>query len=152
MTTNFKLGLLLRVLGRDPVEFYDRVLTVLEVKLEHRGIEPSRLAPANRTDVFNLLEEEFSTSVGPILQEKPLQEIEEKLSKQLGQLNHEGPFQLFHNGDSALARTCYVVCRILQPAVVLETGVAYGVTSAFLLQALHVNQNGKLLSIDLPPL
>ncbi|HVB55869.1 MAG TPA: class I SAM-dependent methyltransferase [Candidatus Acidoferrales bacterium] len=152
MTANSKLQLLLRVLGRDPVEFYDRVRTVLEVRFEHWRIEPSRLAPADQTDALRRLEEEFATSIGPILQEKPLREVEENVSKRFGQLNHDRPFQLFHNGDSVLARTCYVACRILQPDVVLETGVAYGVTSAFLLQALQVNQKGKLFSIDLPPL
>ena len=34
----------------------------------------------------------------------------------------------------------------------VETGVGYGVTSAFLLQALAVNNQGQLWSIDLPPL
>jgi hypothetical protein len=35
---------------------------------------------------------------------------------------------------------------------VVETGVAYGVNSAFILAALEVNGNGQLHSIDLPPL
>jgi hypothetical protein len=45
-----------------------------------------------------------------------------------------------------------VLCRLLSPNIVLETGVAYGVTSAFTLQALAVNRKGTLVSIDLPPL
>jgi len=57
-----------------------------------------------------------------------------------------------HNADFALARTAYLVCRALRPAVVVETGVAYGVTSAFILQALHRNAGGTLYSVDLPPL
>jgi predicted O-methyltransferase YrrM len=35
---------------------------------------------------------------------------------------------------------------------VLETGVAYGVSSVFILKALEVNGRGTLHSIDLPPL
>lgn len=51
-----------------------------------------------------------------------------------------------------LARTCYAFCRALKLQVVLETGVAYGVTSAFILKALEVNNGGLLHSVDLPPL
>jgi predicted O-methyltransferase YrrM len=36
--------------------------------------------------------------------------------------------------------------------VVVETGVAYGITSAYILQALAENGEGELHSIDLPPL
>jgi predicted O-methyltransferase YrrM len=35
---------------------------------------------------------------------------------------------------------------------VLETGVAYGVSSVFILKALEVNGRGTLHSVDLPPL
>ncbi|MBC7345589.1 MAG: class I SAM-dependent methyltransferase [Clostridia bacterium] len=40
----------------------------------------------------------------------------------------------------------------MKPRVVLETGVGYGVTTAFFLKALEVNQRGTLYSMDLPPL
>jgi methyltransferase family protein len=64
----------------------------------------------------------------------------------------EAPFGSFHNGDLRLARLCYALARIIRPLSVVETGVCYGVTSAFLLKALHVNGCGVLQSIDLPPL
>ena len=62
------------------------------------------------------------------------------------------PFRTTHNGDPLLGRVCYAMARALRPAVVIETGVCYGVTSAYLLQALRVNGTGQLHSIDLPPL
>jgi predicted O-methyltransferase YrrM len=62
------------------------------------------------------------------------------------------PFEVSHNATIALGRLCYAVCRELRPAVVVETGVAYGVTSAYVLQALAENGEGELHSIDLPPL
>jgi predicted O-methyltransferase YrrM len=40
----------------------------------------------------------------------------------------------------------------MSPNIVLETGAAYGVTSAFIVQALEVNRKGTLISVDLPPL
>lgn len=48
------------------------------------------------------------------------------------------------------APTLYVLCRILKPEIVVETGVADGFSSAFILQALEKNGKGRLYSIDLP--
>lgn len=64
----------------------------------------------------------------------------------------DGPFGAFHDGTTTLGRLCYAACRALRPAVVVETGVAYGVTSAYILRALAENAKGELHSIDLPPL
>jgi len=44
----------------------------------------------------------------------------------------------------------YAVLRKLRPAVAVETGVCNGVSSAFLLLALHANGSGGLWSVDLP--
>ena len=49
-----------------------------------------------------------------------------------------------------LAEALYGLCRALTPDVVIETGVAAGVSSAIILQALADNNKGKLLSIDKP--
>ena len=43
----------------------------------------------------------------------------------------------------------YAAARVLQPDVVVETGVASGVSSAYLLVALEQNQKGKLHSIEI---
>lgn len=48
------------------------------------------------------------------------------------------------------APAIYVICRILKPEIVVETGVADGFSSSFILQALELNQKGRLFSIDLP--
>lgn len=44
----------------------------------------------------------------------------------------------------------YVLCRAVKPLYVVETGVASGVSSTFILQALEDNHKGQLFSIDLP--
>ena len=44
----------------------------------------------------------------------------------------------------------YVLCRTLKPEVVVETGVASGMSSSFILRALDKNAKGKLYSIDVP--
>lgn len=42
-----------------------------------------------------------------------------------------------------------MLVRILRPTVVIETGVANGISSAFILKALDKNNEGMLYSIDL---
>lgn len=44
----------------------------------------------------------------------------------------------------------YVICRIVSPEVVVETGVADGFSTSFILKALERNNKGRLYSIDLP--
>jgi hypothetical protein len=44
----------------------------------------------------------------------------------------------------------YVIVRALKPEAVVETGVAAGISSSFILQALEDNNKGTLYSIDLP--
>ena len=46
--------------------------------------------------------------------------------------------------------TLYVLIRLLKPEICVETGVFYGGSTAFILNALKKNQKGKLISIDLP--
>ena len=42
----------------------------------------------------------------------------------------------------------YGLCRILKPDVIVETGVAYGLSSSYILKALQENGKGTLYSID----
>jgi predicted O-methyltransferase YrrM len=53
-------------------------------------------------------------------------------------------------GGSRWAAELYVVVRATRPAVIVETGVASGVSSAHMLRALAANGTGTLHSIDLP--
>jgi predicted O-methyltransferase YrrM len=56
------------------------------------------------------------------------------------------------DGDPALARAAWYVVRLAQPSVVVETGVGRGVTTRVILEALARNGQGRLWSIDVPPL
>jgi len=44
----------------------------------------------------------------------------------------------------------YALCRFLKPKIVVETGVGFGISSKFILQALQDNGFGELYSIDYP--
>jgi hypothetical protein len=54
-------------------------------------------------------------------------------------------------GDTTLGELVYALVRAARPDNVIETGVATGVTSAFVLAALEDNGHGRLHSVDLPP-
>jgi hypothetical protein len=60
-------------------------------------------------------------------------------------------YQSWNDGDMGLVRSIWCLTRHLRPRIVVETGVAHGVTSRFILEALESNGAGHLWSIDLPP-
>jgi hypothetical protein len=60
-------------------------------------------------------------------------------------------FQWWNDGDAGLVRAIWCLIRHKRPKNVVETGVAHGVTSRCVLEALERNGSGHLWSIDLPP-
>ncbi|MDQ3237385.1 MAG: class I SAM-dependent methyltransferase [Actinomycetota bacterium] len=90
--------------------------------------------------------------VAEILDELALRDLEEATRQILRYVHQENPRGAQWPADSILARCCYLLCRLVRPAIVVETGVAYGVSSAFVLQALEENGRGVLHSVDPPPL
>ena len=61
-------------------------------------------------------------------------------------------FAAWNDGDAGLVRTTWCLVRHTRPKRVVETGVAHGVTSRFILESLRRNGRGRLWSIDLPPI
>jgi hypothetical protein len=61
-------------------------------------------------------------------------------------------FKGWNDGDPAFVRAIWCTTRQLRPSQVVETGVAHGVTSRFILEALEKNGNGRLWSIDRAPI
>jgi hypothetical protein len=61
-------------------------------------------------------------------------------------------FGSWNDGDAGLVRAIWCLTRHLRPKNVVETGVAHGVSSRFILEALEKNGSGHLSSIDLPPI
>jgi predicted O-methyltransferase YrrM len=63
-----------------------------------------------------------------------------------------GAFGGWDDGDVRLGRLAWYLTRNLQPERVIETGVARGLTTRIILEAMERNGRGHLWSIDLPPL
>lgn len=63
-----------------------------------------------------------------------------------------GAFGGWDDGDARLGRLAWCLTRHLRPEFVVETGVARGLTTRVILEAMDRNGRGRLWSIDLPPL
>jgi len=146
-----KLALLLRLLLKNPVEFRDRVLTVAEFHAD-RLRPKATIVPMERDALMHQLEAYLGGKLHSFLNEPALSEIENEVFQKQRRVIERPVFETYHDADFLLARLCYALCRLQKPEVVVETGVGYGVTSAFMLQALSMNNKGQLWSIDLSPL
>ena len=69
-------------------------------------------------------------------------------SKGLGYGRHT--YGYYSDADSSLCRAVWCAVIHIRPEVVIETGVARGVTSRIVLEAFRHNEHGHLWSIDLP--
>jgi len=58
------------------------------------------------------------------------------------------PYPLEYTLDNKSGFFLYMLCKIIKPEKVVETGVAYGLSSMYILQALFENKKGTLYSID----
>lgn len=56
----------------------------------------------------------------------------------------------YSDGDGSLCRAAWCAALHTKPEVVIETGVAHGVTSRIVIEALNLSDRGHLWSIDLP--
>lgn len=62
-----------------------------------------------------------------------------------------GAYCGWDDADCGFARAAWCLTRHGAPRAVVETGVARGLTSRVILEALMINGSGRLCSIDLPP-
>ena len=83
-----------------------------------------------------------------------LEKLEFHVEQNLKKLKNEKypskkkPYPTDYSINSDSRKFLYYLCRILKPKNVIETGVAYGISSSYILQALEDNKIGKLYSID----
>jgi len=152
LSTLQKLACLTRLLPSRPAEVWQRLATMADVRAEVYRRRPCTIEPVDWSRATSDLSQFWQVDVDGILREAELELVEQEVLGLMRTMPRDAPFGSFHNGDLRLARLCYSLARILRPLAIVETGVCYGVTSAFLLKALRVNGRGVLHSIDLPPL
>ena len=139
------------ILFRDPGEFRARLGKDLEAVSDRLMRRTHRY---EMTDWDSLIGEigELYADTPTVLCEPALESIASEVGAAIAMTSSGAASNLNYNADFGLARLAYLVTRLLRPTLVIETGVANGVTSAFILQALAENGHGSLHSIDLPPL
>jgi predicted O-methyltransferase YrrM len=69
-----------------------------------------------------------------------------------GNVSLEGLIPGNWDGTKTLCEVIYCIVRLKRPGVLIETGVARGVSSSYILKALDKNDSGHLYSIDMPML
>jgi predicted O-methyltransferase YrrM len=138
-------------LSRRLEELLGTLFGYVEALAERHLVQPPSSETLGWEQALNDLDKRFG-NVAEILKGPALREIEEGTRRLLADIRHEDPYVPHWAVDSVMARCCYLVCRLLGPETVVETGVAYGVSSAFILKALEENGRGTLYSVDLPPL
>jgi len=140
------------ILASSPAEFMARAASIAEARLTARPPARSRYSTISQDEACRWLGEALGCEATTFFGESVLTELEAEIAGRLSGVGREAAIPPAFSADRGLARFCYALCRLKRPRVVIETGVSYGVTSAYILQALEVNGCGKLASIDLPPL
>jgi predicted O-methyltransferase YrrM len=109
-----------------------------------------RLNDAEERDVATaFLVDVFDSDVESMLDKHLRSELRAWLAHRRTELNNfRGPYRLGSTPPFD-CETIYLLVRSLKPEVVVETGVCYGASSVYILQALQENGRGKLYSIDL---
>jgi predicted O-methyltransferase YrrM len=140
----------LRLTLREPADGFDRVLgRARELVRRH---EPTGHAYAVDVDWYQRLHERLG-SAWPCAQTAEFHRLWNEVVDEVrvqGVSLGRGTYGGWDDGDPGLARAIWCLIHALRPAKVVETGVAHGVTSRIILEALERAGNGHLWSIDLP--
>ena len=124
------------------------------------GVEPARLGVHARRHIAARGRPEGSFTLAPYAH--CLGDVERAVTCALGVSEHACTAALgarwwpdaprdHYGARPDLARIVRAVVRLMRPAIVVETGVAQGVTTAVILQAMAENGQGHLFSVDCPP-
>lgn len=117
------------------------------------GIRVARFAmldlAAEREKFLAFLAEQFDADTGR-MQREFLQSdfLAWTRSRRLALAEFDGPYRFGSTGEWDCESLYYLV-RALEPRTVVETGVCYGASSSYILEALSRNGAGELHSIDL---
>lgn len=123
------------------------------IRAVRRLVEAARHAGLSETDEREIamvfLSDAFEIDARSLLDELAESRIGSWMERRRTRLGgFRGPYRLASTPIFD-CETIYLLVRSMKPEVVVETGVCYGASSAYILQALSENQRGELYSIDL---
>jgi len=140
---------LLKLLFRRPGEFFDRVSGKADALLRRGEIPQNTGIPYE--EGLRRFSQHLRADLAQFCREAEVVGLKAHITAAKATVKRP-PSGIPHDADFGLAELCYAVCRAIKPELVFETGVSNGVTTAFILQALRINQRGALWSFDLPSL
>ncbi len=133
-----------------------------------RGLLLLQTAQQVKEDLFHKHDyvpthDSFENAIGSLFPNSPIKlddlknealYLQDQLRGFFEKLEHESfpskkkPYPIEYSLNSFSGIFMYVLCRLLKPEKIVETGIAYGNSSSFILQALNENKKGTLYSID----
>ena len=134
---------------RDPLTGLDRVWERVAERSAHPAPD-THVAPDWERRLHELVGAPWPCADAPEFE--PVWDAAQDLLRERGLARGRGTYGGWDDADPAVARAAWCLVRHLRPARVVETGVARGITTRVVLEALERNGEGRLWSIDLPPL
>jgi predicted O-methyltransferase YrrM len=121
---------------------YNKALQISQIDEKH----DTRLAEYNRHLIALGQALEYATHT-PLAQVEPyLNEIDELFPDKSGISSIPSEW----NGSLEYIKLLHSICCLTRPTIVVETGVARGMSSLYILKAMTRNNHGHLFSIDFP--
>ena len=154
MTWLDRVGRRLALMRSHPLELVDRMRNKVEYKREPPSVRLSHeeVRARSRTEFGYDVAEDPLAQIHRALGLTFPCETSERFALELDLLAADAGDGHDLDGDPTLARVLYCLATHLAAVRVVETGVARGLSSRFLLCALEERPEGWLWSIDLPPL
>ncbi len=145
-----RVGAFVSRLARHPGEALDLLGGNLAWRWERLTLPRHDYTVQPWEEVIGRIERASGLAVTPHLVERTLLDAEAAVRRRAASLSAEAAFPPIYDADRELARLVYALCRALRPYTVVQTGVANGLLSAYVLAALEANGRGALHDIDLP--
>jgi hypothetical protein len=147
MSVRSKVGLLARGV-RNPRGVGGEVRDMLEIRRDQREPQPAGARMGTPPEVAAQIQPALGVDLLAFLDDPGFIAFEARQRERAEREVADHPFPLIFNSSTALARMAYSCVRAIRPEVVLETGVASGLTSSYVTYALERNGSGVLHSID----
>lgn len=132
-----------------PFELVDRIESSREIKRDGQRYSNGVTSTA---DTAALRQPDAFDAVHNLLGLPTCHTCREEIHAISSEVNASSPEGHPWDAGDMLSRTLWILTRHVKPLRIVETGVARGVSSAFMLEALEKNGVGYLWSIDLPPI
>lgn len=140
MIESIPTATLLKKAGRHPLRAIRRLVEAARLS--------GRSTPKEREVAERFVSDVFGVAARPIVERCERLESRAWIERRRARLDEFSSYRL-GSTPTFDCETLYLLVCAMRPSVVVETGVCYGASSAYILEALEHNRRGVLYSIDL---